>query len=67
MVDNFSNIDKKRIMLIGTDTSAYTALGSLAEDDKNIVQSCIAINPVVNWRLIGMNFIFLFFFFNYFN
>ena len=27
LVDNFSNIDKKRIILIGTDTSAYTALG----------------------------------------
>ena len=54
LVDNFPNIDRKRIMLIGTGTSAYTALGSLADDKSNLINAAIAIAPVVNWRLIGM-------------
>lgn len=54
LVDNFPNIDRKRIILIGYGTSAYTALSTLAEDNNNFIKAAIAIAPVVNWRLMGM-------------
>lgn len=51
---NFKNVDSRRIILVGTGSSAFTALGSLAEDDSKLISAAVAIAPIINWRLIGM-------------
>lgn len=53
LIDNFKNVDSKRVIVFGTDISAYTALNVLAEDHSNLLKGAIVIAPVVNWRLMG--------------
>ena len=56
LTSNFKNVDIRRIILFGAGSSAYTALGSLAEDDSKLISAAIAIAPIINWRLIGRLF-----------
>lgn len=53
LTHNFKNVDSKRIILVGSGSSAFTALGSLAEDDSKLISAAVAIAPIINWRLIG--------------
>ena len=55
------NIDRSRVALWGSASSAFTALETISQDKNGLIGCTIGQSPIVDWRLMGKSIVFTIF------